>query len=255
MSISSDAAGEAYGDLVQLVETLRDPGGCPWDREQTHVSLRPHLIEEAYEALEAFDSRDNNAIEEELGDLMTHVVFHADIGRREDAFDGASVARRVIEKLRRRHPHVFSDGEKIGQSQDVVDRWEALKRAESGKTSVASSLPSAMPALAYSASLQKRASRAGVPVESAYPAAEPRFERIDDESEEQLEKRAGITALDEQIHQRWDEIADLDDRIEETPARSLEGVAIKLRIYEKAGRETVAEAAAADAARLTGRPS
>ena len=220
MSISSDAAGEAYGDLVQLVETLRDPGGCPWDREQTHISLRPHLIEEAYEALEAFDSSDDDAIEEELGDLMTHVAFHADIGRREGAFDGASVARRVIEKLRRRHPHVFGDGEKIGQSQDVVDRWEALKRAESGKTSVASSLPSAMPALAYSASLQKRASRAGVPVESAYPAAEPRFTRTDGESEEQLEKRAGqhLMALARQMSE-----AGVD------PETALRSVALQLR--------------------------
>lgn len=183
------SAGDAFAELVDVVETLRDPGGCPWDAEQTHRSLRQHILEEVYETLEAIDNDDPSSIEEELGDLLTHVTFHADIGRRAGNFDAASICERVTEKLRRRHPHVFGDGEKLGSSDDVVEQWEALKRRERGRTSIVGSLPSAMPALAYSVSVQKRAKRAGL--DGGFQVKEPLFKRLERESEEEAEQRAG----------------------------------------------------------------
>ena len=128
LSEQAKLAGEAFAELIATVELLRDPGGCPWDAEQTHVSLRPNLLEETYETLEAIDSGDPKSLEEELGDIITQIVFHADMARREDNFDAASICNAVREKLIHRHPHVFGDEKAVDDSEDVVDRWEALKR-------------------------------------------------------------------------------------------------------------------------------
>lgn len=178
--------------LVDTVRTLRDPDGCPWDAEQTHQSLRPNLLEEAYEMLEAIENADANALEEELGDVMIQIVFHADIARRKGEFDVDSVCRKVAEKLIRRHPHVFGDAEKLDSGEDVIDRWERIKRQEAGGIrSIVASVPKALPALAQSAVLQRRAMRAGLPIaidthkSTEFPARKP------DESDDQLELRAG----------------------------------------------------------------
>jgi MazG family protein len=182
-------AGDAFADLIATVELLRNPGGCPWDAEQTHLSLRQHLLEETYELLDAIDSGNSGDIEEELGDVMTHMAFHSDIARREGNFDAVSIAQKVQQKLVRRHPHVFTDDERLTDSEDVVDRWEKLKREESGRTSAVASLPAAMPALALSGSIQRRTIKAGLP----WPpdrTEEPIFERQDNESDEQAEERA-----------------------------------------------------------------
>ena len=183
-------AGEAFADLIATVQRLRSPGGCPWDAEQTHVSLRQYLLEEAYELLEAIDSADTAGMEEELGDLMTQLAFHTDIARRSGTFDAASVARKVVQKLIQRHPHVFGDAEKLSEASDVVDRWEALKRAESGRTSIIASLPVAMPALAYAASVQRRAVKAGLPWPEKAPER-PAFSRHEGESDAEAEARGG----------------------------------------------------------------
>ncbi len=150
-------------DLLAVVEQLRDPGGCPWDREQTHASLRPNLLEESYEALEALDAGDADGLAEELGDLLVQVTFHADIARRAGEWTLADVVARTTEKLVTRHPHVFADdGPKLTTAEEVSHQWDALKRAEPGRESITDGLPAAMPALAYAAALQRRASRAGL---------------------------------------------------------------------------------------------
>ena len=187
-------AGDAFAELVATVELLRNPGGCPWDADQTHLSLRQYLLEETYELLDAIDSWDIDNIEEELGDVMTQIAFHADIGRRENHFDAVSTAQKVQQKLVRRHPHVFADAEQLTDPEEVVDRWEGLKRQESGKTSIVASLPASMPALALAGSVQRRAIKAGLPC-PASPSqendfTEPIFERHDGESDEQAERRA-----------------------------------------------------------------
>jgi len=153
----------AFENLMGVVERLRDPGGCPWDREQTHRSLRSHLLEECYEALEAIDAGDAEGLAEELGDVLTHVAFHADIARRAGAFTVEDVLERVTRKLIRRHPHVFGSAQRLDTPGQVEDRWEEIKRGEHmSRTSVLDGIPPAMPALAYAAALQRRAAGAGV---------------------------------------------------------------------------------------------
>ena len=178
--------------LADTVRTLRDPDGCPWDAEQTHQSLRPNLLEEAYEMLEAIENADPHALEEELGDVMIQIVFHADIARRNGDFDADSVCRKVAEKLIRRHPHVFGDAEKLDSGEDVVDRWERIKREEAGGVrSIVASVPKALPALAQSAVLQRRTIRAGLPLAINPDNTADFSERLPNESDDELELRAG----------------------------------------------------------------
>ncbi len=153
--------GDTFEDLLRVVKKLRDPGGCPWDREQTHSSLRQYLLEEAYETLEAIDSGDPVKLKEELGDVLGHIAFHADMARRAGEFTAEEMFRAEVAKLIRRHPHVFGGGEKLRTSGEVVEQWEAIKRREGGRNSVADGIPSAMPALAYAAALQRRGAKAG----------------------------------------------------------------------------------------------
>lgn len=151
-------------DLLAIVQRLRDPGGCPWDREQTHASLRPNLLEESYEALEALDLGDADALAEELGDLLVQITFHADIARRAGEWTLEDVIEGTVDKLVRRHPHVFAeDGPKLETAEQVSKQWDELKRKEPGRDSITDGLPSGMPALAYTAALQRRAGRAGLP--------------------------------------------------------------------------------------------
>jgi len=157
--LGAPVAGEVQR-FVELVATLR--AECPWDREQTHESLRRHLLEESYEVLEAIDHLDVEAgtgyehLEEELGDLLFQIVFHATLATEEGQFTLADVARTVNEKLTLRHPHVFGDVEVSG-ADDVVTNWEKIKKAEKGRDSVFDGIPDALPALLYALKVQKKA--------------------------------------------------------------------------------------------------
>src|SRR5262245_38554175 len=126
------AVTEALGRLVDIMARLRAPGGCPWDREQTHASLRPYLLEEAYEVLDAIDRNEPNALRDELGDLLLQVVFHAELASETGAFTIADVADAIAAKLERRHPHVFGDVAVRG-ADDVMRNWRDLKAAERSK--------------------------------------------------------------------------------------------------------------------------
>jgi tetrapyrrole methylase family protein/MazG family protein len=150
--------------VTRIAERLRAPDGCPWDREQTHASLRPHLLEEAYEALEALDSGDLDRLRDELGDLLFQIAIHAQLAHEEGAFDMSDVARRIGEKLVRRHPHVFGGTEIRG---DLLAQWERIKREEreaGGKSdeSIVSGVPKDLPALFAAERLQERAARVGL---------------------------------------------------------------------------------------------
>ena len=181
-----------YQHLVDTVRVLRDPGGCPWDAEQTHQSLRPNLLEEAYETLEAIEKEETSGLEEELGDLMIQIVFHADIARRNGGFDADSVCLQVAEKIIRRHPHVFGDAEELESGVDVMDRWERIKRQEAGGVrSIVASVPKALPALAQSAVLQRRTRRAGLTVSTDADDAGTFPSRRSDETDDDIERRAG----------------------------------------------------------------
>lgn len=165
--------GERFLDLVEVMDRLRSPGGCPWDAEQTHASLVKYLLEEAYETAEAIEDADGPALREELGDVLLQVVFHARIAQESDAqpFDIDDVAGGIVDKLVRRHPHVFG-GAQVATAGDVEANWEALKSAEKGRTSAADGVPMAQPALALASALLGRSAKAGqsVDVEAAIEA-------------------------------------------------------------------------------------
>jgi len=155
--------GSALLDLVATETRLRGPGGCPWDLEQTHASLARHLIEEAYELVDAIDEADPDPdhLREELGDLLLQVVFHAQIAEDAGSFDVDGVARAITEKLHRRHPHVFGDLE-VASAGEVVANWERIKREDEGRSDPLAGIPSALPALQLAAKLQKKAAGAGI---------------------------------------------------------------------------------------------
>jgi tetrapyrrole methylase family protein/MazG family protein len=156
---------EPFADLssldtvIRIAERLRAPDGCPWDREQTHASLRPHLLEEAYEALAALDSGDPARLRDELGDLLFQIAIHSQLGREEGTFDANEVARRLNEKLIRRHPHVFAGKEIAGG--DLLAQWEGIKREEQGDgpKSLLGGVPRELPALFAAERMLERAAR------------------------------------------------------------------------------------------------
>jgi len=156
---------EPFADLASLdtvmriTERLRAPDGCPWDREQTHASLRPHLLEEAYEALAALDSGDPARLRDELGDLLLQIALHAEIARQAGTFDANEVARRLNEKLIRRHPHVFAGKDVVGG--DLLAQWEQIKREEQGEgpKTLLGGVPRELPALFAAERMLERAAR------------------------------------------------------------------------------------------------
>jgi len=154
---------DCFDELVRVMARLRAPDGCPWDGEQTHSSLRPYLLEEAHEALEAVDAQDWGRLCDELGDVLLQVVFHARLASERGDFDIGDVIAGIVTKLHRRHPHVFGEASVSG-SDEVLDRWEKIKRQEVGcqeRASALDGIPQALPALQRAHKLQKRAARAG----------------------------------------------------------------------------------------------
>ena len=150
-------------DLLEIMKILREPDGCPWDREQTHKSIRRDLLEEAYEVADAIDLDDKDALCEELGDLLLQVAFHSQISKDNGEFTFDDVADGICKKLILRHPHVFGDVE-AETSEQVLDNWDAIKREEKHQesyTDTLTSVPRAFPALMRAAKVQKRAAKAG----------------------------------------------------------------------------------------------
>jgi MazG family protein len=166
--------------LRVLVAQLRSPEGCPWDREQTHDTLKPHLLEECYELLEAIESRDDEELREELGDLLLQVVLHAQFAEEEQRFDFDSVAETISEKLIRRHPHVFGE-QRLPDSAAVLRQWDAIKTAEKKqRESALDGVPRSQPALARAQKIQTKAARVGFDWESAEATLPKLREEIDE---------------------------------------------------------------------------
>ncbi len=183
-----------FDTLSDIVAKLRAPDGCPWDRKQTHQSLGKHLVEECYEALEAFDEDDPAKIKEELGDILLQVMLHSRIAEDKGLFSVEEVVSGLSEKLVRRHPHVFGDG-KAATAEEVEGNWEANKLKEKGRNSVLDGVPSAMPALARSQSIHRRAANAGFDWDNVDGAMEKLDEEIAELREastpEELEEELG----------------------------------------------------------------
>ena len=169
--------GERLLDLVEVMDLLRSPGGCPWDEKQTHESLVPYLIEETYETHDAIESKDSAALLEELGDLLLQVVFHARIAQDGDQpWSIDDVADGIVTKLISRHPHVFADGDAETPEQ-VESAWQEIKAREKGRTSVTDGVPMGLPALALAAKLLSRARNGNVAVD--LPASTAADEVVD----------------------------------------------------------------------------
>lgn len=149
-----------FDRLIEVMARLRGEGGCPWDREQTHETLKPYLIEETYEVIEAIDRKDDRALKEELGDVLLQVVFHAQVAREEGRFDAEEVSDAIVSKLIRRHPHVFGDV-KVSGATEVLANWERIKKAERGSGSALDGVPPHLPALLRARRVQEKAARVG----------------------------------------------------------------------------------------------
>jgi len=179
--------GDQFEALLALQTRLRAPGGCPWDRRQTHETLQTYLLEEAYEVLEAIDKADPRELSEELGDLLLQVIFHAELAREAGRFDISSVIQSIHDKLVRRHPHVFGDV-KADTPEQVVQNWERLKGEERQGSSKAAAkeqivpsaldgIPRTLPALLEALQLTRRAARVGFDWQNV----EGIFEKLDEE--------------------------------------------------------------------------
>ncbi len=127
--MADESTGKRFERLIEIMATLRGPNGCPWDKEQDFNTLKPMLVEEVYEVLEAIDLQDFEGVSEELGDLLLHIVFQAQLGREAGLFNIDTVVQKICDKLIRRHPHVFGD-EPGGTAEEVLKNWEAIKAAE-----------------------------------------------------------------------------------------------------------------------------
>lgn len=183
--------------LFEVVARLRAPGGCPWDREQTHESLRPYLLEETYELLEAIDAKDDVKMKEELGDVLLQVAMHAEIAAEQGRFTATDVSEAAAAKMVARHPHVFGDVA-VANADEVLRNWEHAKvdearRAGRAGESVVDRVPSTLPALAWTLGLQKRAARVGFDFESPAAAAGA----VAEEAREVAEAHGPDAAFDE----------------------------------------------------------
>jgi tetrapyrrole methylase family protein/MazG family protein len=179
-AVPSSQAGERVLDLIRVQARLRAPGGCPWDAEQTHRSLARHLLEEAHELLEAIDAGDDDAMRDELGDLLLQVTFHAQIAADDGRFDIDDVAEGLVAKLVHRHPHVFADAE-VADADEVLVNWEKLKAEETGgRKAVDEDIPATLPALARAAKVQRRAAGWGFVWRDVASALDKLREEVDE---------------------------------------------------------------------------
>jgi len=184
-----------FDTLADIIARLRAPDGCPWDREQTHASLRENLLEECYEVLEAIDEGDSNRLGEELGDLMLQIVLHAQIATEAGEFELGDVLTGINAKLIHRHPHIFGSS-KVKDAEEVAHNWEALKREERGAdTSILASVPKQMPALGYSQSIQRRVAQVGFDWEDIEGVIDKLTEEVDEfkqaDTKEQIAQEFG----------------------------------------------------------------
>ena len=179
MSEFEDRSAKGFLGLLEIIDRLRGPGGCPWDREQTHESLRPYLIEETYEVLDSIDRKAYQELKKELGDVLLHIVFHARMASEEGLFNMADVLEAINAKLIHRHPHVFGE-KKVDSAEEVLVQWEKIKLNEDHKPRLLEGVPIHQPALNRALRVQEKAAGVGFD----WPSADPVWGKIDEELEE-----------------------------------------------------------------------
>ena len=196
-----EKSGEEFTKLVELISRLRAPGGCPWDREQTHDTLKPMMLEEAYEVVEAIDEGNDEELIGELGDLLLQVVFHSQIATEEHRFTVAEVIERISAKMIRRHPHVFGD-DTAQTAGEVLRNWEAIKQSEleakgkrSDEGSMLDSVSTKLPAVMEAFQMTTKVSR----VDFDWPDVPSVLEKLDEEVDELKQAIAGETPTHKEI--------------------------------------------------------
>ncbi|MGB9710059.1 MAG: nucleoside triphosphate pyrophosphohydrolase [Thermodesulfovibrio sp.] len=169
---------EKFDELVKIMEILRSEKGCPWDRVQTHDTLKRYLLEEAYELIEAIENKDSKAMKEELGDLLLQIVFHSEIAKQNSNFDINDVIQTIIQKMIRRHPHVFAEAD-FKTPEEVLAQWDERKKEE-GKLheSILDGIPLALPALLRAYKIQSRVSKVGFDWDNAQGVVEKIKEEV-----------------------------------------------------------------------------
>ena len=199
--VSSQTAGERFQRLVEIMARLRAPGGCPWDREQTFDSIKPYTLEETYEVMDAIDRRDFAGLAEELGDLALQVVFYAQMAEEENRFSISDSLDAINQKLVRRHPHVFADGD-AKTSGEVLQRWDEIKVQEKQDKGEApkgllDSVLRAQPALTEAAQISRKAAGAGFD----WPALEPVLDKVREEIDELADarERLGLAEIEGEL--------------------------------------------------------
>lgn len=193
----SDSASTEFAQLVEIIARLRSPKGCPWDKKQTHNTLREYLLEECYEALEALDQSDMQKLCQELGDILLQIMLHSQIAAEQNEFTLENVLHNINQKLIRRHPHVFGEVQ-VKDAEEVTRNWESIKKTERQKQeSMLDSVPKQLPALAYSQDIQRRVAQVGFD-----------WENIDGVIEKLAEEVAELKQA-ESVAEKADEFGDL----------------------------------------------
>jgi MazG family protein len=220
-----------FDDLVAIMDRLREPGGCPWDGEQSYRTLRGYLLEECYEAVEAIDTEDAEGLREELGDLLFQIVFLSRLAKEEKKFTASDVVAGIAEKIVRRHPHVFAD-DRAETSQEVLRKWEEIKRKEketgrASSPSVLSGIPPALPALQKAQRLGAKASRVGFDWKDETGI----FDKLDEELDELRRAVASkdAAAAREELGDLLFTVAMLGRHLELDPEEALEQANIKFK--------------------------
>src|SRR5205823_2830842 len=220
--------------LVEVVRRLRSPQGCPWDREQTHASLRATMLEEAYEVLEAIDEQSMPKLREELGDVLLQVLMQSEIAAQSADFTVGDVADSVREKLVRRHPHVFGDT-KVSGADEVVRNWEALKAAEYGRESALDGVQRSLPALQWAWSMQRRAANVGFD----WPDVDGALEKVREELDE-LRQAPTVEARDAEFGDLLFTMVNVARKLGINPEDALRGTtgrfAARFRMMEQRAR-------------------
>jgi tetrapyrrole methylase family protein/MazG family protein len=243
-------AAHEFLELVETVRRLRAPGGCPWDRQQTHDSLKRFAIEETYEMVEAVESGDPARLKDELGDVLLQVLLHAQIGHEEGEFDISDVCRQIKDKLHRRHPHVFGEVEVAGVD-EVLHNWEQIKRTEPGygdRESVLDGVPEHLPALMRAAKLGKKAAKTGFD----WPDIQSIFDKMREETIELKDaiERSDRAEIKEEIGDLLFTIVNIARHADVDPEEALR-LMLKKFIYRFTHIEDHARATGRDIGQLT----
>ncbi|MGQ9473911.1 MAG: nucleoside triphosphate pyrophosphohydrolase [Candidatus Caldatribacteriaceae bacterium] len=198
--MNEERNGVLFEELLSIVAQLRGNNGCPWDRKQTRTSLKPLMLEELYEAFDAIDREDELALREELGDMLLHIVFHAQIGTERGSFTIREVLKGIIDKMKKRHPHVFGQ-QQVRDMDEVLLNWEKIKDQErSEKGGMLSSLPKSLPALLRAFAIQSRVARVGFDWKSAFEV------KAKVEEEWQEFQKAWETQNEDRMEEEWGDL-------------------------------------------------